>query len=156
MTYHYVIDVPAQVRAFLSRCLDDLGLCETAPNLVPGLTDGNPRPWCAALATRWLHDCGVVVRGSDSARDLLKQLGEAGYSIPHDGPLLPGDVVGWERYEAGQVVGAHVSVVLAAGPGWLDVIAGNSGVRSDRVAISIVSPGKAQWAARPFPVRDAA
>lgn len=151
MTCPYVDEAPEPARPFLIRALSDLGLHETLPNLVPGLTDDRPRPWCAAWLRRVLKDCGVPVEGSDSARELMKQLGMAGYSIDHRGPFVGGDVVGWERRAGETVIGAHVAIVLVERRGILRVLAGNSGVNSDEVTVTAASVSRVQWAARPFP-----
>ena len=148
----YILTAPEPARPLLRACLAYLGMRETdVPNAVPGLTEDNPRPWCAALASRVLRDCGVPVAGSDSARELLRQLGEAGFSVAHDGDLLPGDVVGWRRVDAaGGIIGAHVGIVLAVADDGIDVWAGNSGPHSRRVAITVVPAERVEWAARPM------
>lgn len=139
----YVTAAPVAAQPLLRRALADLGLCEVAPNIVPGLADG--QPWCAAWASRVLVECGVRVVPSDSALTLLRRLGP--WSVPHAGELLPGDVVGWDRDEPGS---GHVGFVLAVRRGVVHLISANSGPGSEAVAITYPVAGKIRYAARPM------
>lgn len=139
---HYIIDAPAAVQPLLRRALQDLGLHETGPNIVPGLSDG--QPWCAKWCSRVLVECGVPVEPSDSALTLLKHLGP--WSIDHAGELLPGDVIGWDRSEPGE---GHVGMVLRVHGDVIHFLSGNSGPGSESVAITYPTRDRVRYAGRP-------
>lgn len=132
----------------VQRALADVGLRETAPNVVPGISDGSA--WCALALVRWLNDCGIPIPRIAGARDVMIWLARHGYGIDHRGELQPGDVLFWPRTNrAGEVVGGHVSVLVEVrGKGRLSVVAGNSGPRADRVARSVQARGRVTGAAR--------
>ena len=131
----------------VARALADLGLRETAPNVVPGISDGDA--WCSLWLCAKLRDCGIAVPDIAGARDLMIWLDAHGHDARHDAPRLPGDVCYWDRMRDGVRIGGHVSVYVEARPRKRGrFVAGNSGPRADRVALSVHPLARVTGAAR--------
>ena len=137
----YTAAAPPTVRPLLTRALADLGRRE-GDTAIPFATGAVP--WCARWLSGILSECGVQVLVVWGALDLMRRL--ARWSVPHDGPLVAGDVVAWKRGEDGN---GHVAIVLLADGDDLHVIAGNSGAHANRVAVEIVPRSTVAHDARP-------
>lgn len=134
-----------------ARALADLGLVEHPGH--PFATAA--RPWCNRFAVEVLRDCGVFIPADEaiewSVLALMRHLGARGFSVPHAGPFVAGDLVAFPRKPSG----AHVGIVCAVEPGRVEVVSGNSAAagsrRADRVTRRWYPVGRVAWAARPIP-----